>query len=314
MIRELIQALENEEFTGDNRCKPCTTINLVLAALVSLMVSRWSRILGGAVAVASVAVIYIRGYLVPGTPKLTMRYLPAQVLRSFGKAPAIRTGLRGNSSAHVDAKEIHKQTDPSPGITASATGAGASLESGEDAHVDGDTAEDPTAGEITNLGTFFVAYDVLEPNETGEDLRLTEAVNAELADAMEPFLNEEFTAAMVAKKFGFDSGANLDLQRSDDAYVLTKYGRPVGDWPSRAALIADLAASEVLRSRVPDWQTLSPEQRGELLNALRMFLEQYPDGSETVIGEAVVESCCSSQKVIAVTCEESGERLFEHPM
>jgi len=43
---------------------------------------------GGVAALAlGVATIYFRGYLVPGTPALTKRYLPAPVLRAFGKEP-----------------------------------------------------------------------------------------------------------------------------------------------------------------------------------------------------------------------------------
>ncbi|ELZ88521.1 hypothetical protein C453_01615 [Haloferax elongans ATCC BAA-1513] len=46
-----------------------------------------------------------------------------------------------------------------------------------------------------------------------------------------------------------------------------------------------------------------------------MFLETCPTtGGDIQLSEEVVESCCSSHRVIAVSCEESGERLFEHSL
>lgn len=315
MVLELIRAFKNEKFTGDNRCGPCTLINLVLAALISFMALRRSRIFGGAVAVASVAIIYFRGYLVPGTPELTERYLPDAVLRAFGKDPnpQIRTGLRADS-VHGDANGGHKCNAKSPESDTSSKRADTSSEGDDSGKSEVGAANPLRDNKIIDLESYLLKYGVIEPNETGDDLQLTESVDTEWTDAMDPLLNEELTEAMISEKFGFDAGANLELQRSADAYVLTKYGRSVGDWPSRAALVADLAATEVLDSRLPNWEALSPEQRGELLNALRMFLEECPGGGETVSGEAVIESCCSAQEVVAVTCEETGERIFEHPV
>ncbi|QDX39991.1 hypothetical protein [Salarchaeum sp. JOR-1] len=83
-----LDAVRRPEYTGENRCLPCTGVNIVLAAagaLVLLVVAP------AAVALAAfalaLAVIYVRGYLVPGTPALTARYLPDRVLRLFDKSP-----------------------------------------------------------------------------------------------------------------------------------------------------------------------------------------------------------------------------------
>ncbi len=74
------------EYTGENRCTPCTVVNVVIAALVSAVVGFLFFPAGVVVAVASVAAIYFRGYLVPGTPTLTKRYFPDRVLRWFDKS------------------------------------------------------------------------------------------------------------------------------------------------------------------------------------------------------------------------------------
>ena len=91
-----LSRLKQPEYTGENRCLPCTVVNTVIAGTVSLglgvgLVSA----LGPVPGVASGAVvfgfclgaIYFRGYLVPGTPELTKRYFPAWLLALFGKGP-----------------------------------------------------------------------------------------------------------------------------------------------------------------------------------------------------------------------------------
>ena len=85
---DVLTALRCPEYTGENRCLPCTAVNLVLAAALAAVVAFVSVPLGAAVATVSLAAIYLHGYLVPGTPELTKRYLPERVLAWFGKADA----------------------------------------------------------------------------------------------------------------------------------------------------------------------------------------------------------------------------------
>ncbi len=84
----VVDSLRQPEYTGENRCTPCTAFNLVVTAALAAAV--WIRLdpLAAVVVFAlGAATIYFRGYLVPGTPTLTKRYLPAPVLRAFGKEP-----------------------------------------------------------------------------------------------------------------------------------------------------------------------------------------------------------------------------------
>lgn len=66
---------------------PCTVVNsiisIVLAALLAVI---WIP-LGIAGLIVFGAAIYVRGYLVPGTPYLTQRYFPEWLLQLFGKEP-----------------------------------------------------------------------------------------------------------------------------------------------------------------------------------------------------------------------------------
>ena len=77
---------------------PCTIVNLLIAGGLSLALAVASPLLGAVALVASVATIYLRGYLVPGTPALTKQYLPDRVLAWFDKAPA----PTGEYAVHAD--------------------------------------------------------------------------------------------------------------------------------------------------------------------------------------------------------------------
>lgn len=83
----LLGRLRNPAYTGENRCYPCTAVNLGLTALAAVGGSMLWAPLGVGVAAVGVTATALRGYVVPGTPALTKRYLPESVLARFDKAP-----------------------------------------------------------------------------------------------------------------------------------------------------------------------------------------------------------------------------------
>ena len=87
-ISRTVASIAKPEYTGENRCYPCTVVNLGIASVLSIAAAVFQPALGVAVLATSLGAIYLRGYLVPGTPALTKRYLPPRVLRWFGKEPA----------------------------------------------------------------------------------------------------------------------------------------------------------------------------------------------------------------------------------
>lgn len=87
VTRPALGRLARPEYTGENRCTPCTVVNLVFALAISIAVGRVRSLFALPTLVAATAVIYLRGYLVPGTPTLTRRYLPDRVLAAFDKRP-----------------------------------------------------------------------------------------------------------------------------------------------------------------------------------------------------------------------------------
>ena len=84
----LVDRVRQPEYTGENRCTPCTLVNVVIAAIVSLAFGVVWLPLAVVSFALFVGVIYTRGYLVPGTPTLTKRYFPDRVLRWFDKDPS----------------------------------------------------------------------------------------------------------------------------------------------------------------------------------------------------------------------------------
>ncbi|NGM70742.1 hypothetical protein G6M89_17305 [Natronolimnobius sp. AArcel1] len=96
----LLERFKNPAYTGDNRCIPCTAINTFLAGVIALIAGVVARAssAGGVVAGlfvfgCALSVIYFRGYLVPGTPRLTKRYLPDWLLAIFDTADDPARGL-----------------------------------------------------------------------------------------------------------------------------------------------------------------------------------------------------------------------------
>ncbi|CCQ34817.1 hypothetical protein [Halorhabdus tiamatea] len=55
----------------------------------------------GVIAIAGVQ-IWLRGYLLPGTPTLSARYFPPWVLRAFGKEPFVVDGTRSESGIDTE--------------------------------------------------------------------------------------------------------------------------------------------------------------------------------------------------------------------
>lgn len=105
----IVYALRRAEYTGDNRCLPCTAVNLCLVAvLAALGTALWAPA-GLAIAVAGLATVWLRGYVLPGTPELTRRYLPDTIARYFGD-PHDETSLVGITTDTRTPPDTHLTT------------------------------------------------------------------------------------------------------------------------------------------------------------------------------------------------------------
>lgn len=112
IVEDTIERVRRPEYTGENRCTPCTVVNVLIATLGGGAVALYSPPLGALAFAGSLALVYLRGYLVPGTPTFTKRYLPDQVLRLFDKVPEEEfpaTDL--NESEPIDPEELLVEAD-----------------------------------------------------------------------------------------------------------------------------------------------------------------------------------------------------------
>jgi hypothetical protein len=258
-----VHRLRQPEYTGENRCTPCTIANLVIAVVVSGLVAAVFPPAAAAVFVVSVAAIYLRGYLVPGTPTLTKRYLPDSVLKLFDKY---------------------------------------------------EPPEPPALDDDADIEAFLLDVAAVEECRDGTDLCLTDEFAEAWYGRIESLRDRDDERDSVALLFdGLDVDRDrVRIESYGDAYDAYIDDTRVGQWESRAAYLADIAAEAEFRERHPAWERLGFDERTEVLGALRLWLERCPAcGGPVTLGEDTVESCCRSIDVIAATCEDCGARVFE---
>jgi hypothetical protein len=258
-LGRIVGSVRRPEYTGENRCTPCTIVNVVIAAGLTVAVWTVSLPLAVAVLAVSLSAIALRGYLVPYTPTLTKRYLPDRVLRLFDKQP----GPPPAADGEVDLEAVLRE-----------------------------------AGAVEDC-----------PAE--DDLCLTDSFRASWRDRVAAVRATDSTRDELAGLLGVDADG-LTFSEHGSAFVASHDGVRVGQWESHAAFVADLAAARELSDRDPSWGALPVEHRGQVLSGLRLFIDTCPacDGRVTA-GHEVVESCCRSIDVVAVSCEDCGARLFE---
>jgi hypothetical protein len=282
-MASILDSVRQPEYTGENRCIPCTVANAVIAVLGSTVVvgalvvadagASVAAAAGGVVLFASATAIYLRGYLVPGTPTLTKRYFPEWVLAKFDKLPE-----EGSGGLESD-------------------GAGTESDGGEDIDPEAALLSAGAVQPCEREDDLCLAPDFREAWE--ERIRAVEAGGVDTGDVVAALSIEDLAAGATLSEFG-------------EAVILERDGREVGKWESRAALVADVAAAEVLAERYDRWDRLGGVERSQLLRGLRIFLEECPLCSGPMgLGQDTVESCCRSYEVVAVTCGRCDSRLFE---
>ncbi|GAA0680731.1 hypothetical protein ACFQDG_08050 [Natronoarchaeum mannanilyticum] len=277
----VIERLRKPEYTGENRCTPCTIVNVGIAAVASALA--WvvaARAIGEAAAgglgvglfAACLGIIYLWGYLIPGTPTLTKRYLPNRVLALFDKHPLDDQHSEEEPFDAVERKEAERRN-----------------------------AVDPEQ--------FLLGANVVAPCEREDDLCLSDEFADRLEDHTERFRSSEPDAETFADLFDADPESVAVEDRDHPAVEIRNRVRK---WPSDGALIADVAADRALRDQSDDWTAVPLEQRLKILESLRSFRQTCPLCSGGVeLGTDTVESCCRSYEVATASCLDCGETLLE---
>lgn len=110
-------AFRNPDYTGKNRCWPCTAVNLIAVGLLSIGMATVGYGIGAIlVGVLGFIAIWVYGYAVPGTPQFT-RYLPERILQVFGKETSSTRRSADIVRALFEAELLVESTDGSPQLT-----------------------------------------------------------------------------------------------------------------------------------------------------------------------------------------------------
>lgn len=273
----ILDWLHQPKYTGENRCTPCTIINSSLAILASAVISRISKNGGRISFVLFTALIYSRGYLIPGTPEFTQKYLPNSVLQYF---------------------EHHPPIPNSPAISDSST----------------DSKSSYSIDETAEPEKFLMELDVVRECENQDDLCLTTEFEQSWDDEIQKIDDSEITTEKLSDILNL-TGSDQTLIELDDGFALEEGNSTIGHWPSRGALIADIATAELLSHQYPLWEQVSPNERLSILRSVRVFVSYFPTtGASVTISEETLESCCRSVDVVAIQCSETGQRLIEQPI
>lgn len=147
-----------------------------------------------------------------------------------------------------------------------------------------------------------------------DDLCLSESFSQDWKNELSA-VREDVDPRATLPELGYDtSNVQLDVEAYEDAIVIVRDNQRISNWPSKTALKIDIAASRALEKRYEKWNDIRPVIRSQVLDGLRIFLDECPDGETVTIRSETVESCCSTHEVVTAVYAESGERLVEQPV
>ncbi|SIR62059.1 hypothetical protein [Natronorubrum thiooxidans] len=265
------ERIRRREYTGENRCWPCTITNGVLVAIaVGGLSLLGRRTAAKAVAVVGTAVIALRGYVVPYTPRFAPALVAALPIDLFDHSrPVAATGSLSDSSI-------------------------ASAEASE-------TAEPTGEAVLTTL----LEAGVVVPE--GDEIRLTDAARDDWRREMRTL--REAKMATLARIADDQTDASVDARaerRWGRSVLVLERDGGVPVTLRRGVAVAELAAARSLESRVE-----SAPIRRAAGRPLRSLLEACPlCGDELTItqssccGETTPIGQTPSEKLVCPTCDE----------
>ena len=270
-MTDLFDRLRRREYTGENRCWPCTITNSVLlAALVGILSFLGRRTIARAVAVVGTAAIALRGYVVPYTPRFAPALVAALPIAPIDHGqPAAASGSLSDSSTTADGT--------------------------------------PTAAEPTGEDVFRTLLEagVLVPE--GDDIQLAKDVRKDWRREMRTLRETELTTLARVADEQTESSVDARAGRNWGQPVLVLErdgGVPVT--LRRGVAVAELAAVCALESHVE-----SAPIRRAAGRPMRSLLEHCPlcDGPLTVTqssccGETTPAGQTPSEKLICPACDE----------
>jgi hypothetical protein len=288
MLPDALDQYRQPEYTGENRCIPCTAVNVAIAVVLSMLVSFVGTPVLGLLALGgSLLAIYLRGYLVPGTPELTKQYFPDWLLAMFDKAeaPPIETEPTLPDQTEEEADEAADDAD--------------------------DEADDDRDYEAADPEELLFEMDAVQETEDGEDIELTDEFADDLYAAADDLRDDaDGRTEAIAGLLGV---ALEEAKIHEEVHGPALYADTdrLHRWPSDEALLADASAHRALAER-EGWSDIPPQQRLGIARALRSFLPTCPScGGEVGLTEDTVSSCCRDWDVFAIRCADCDAHYLE---
>lgn len=286
VLRSAVETVSIPEYTGENRCLPCTIVNVVGVAIVAGLLFRRRRSLGLLAALAGGTAIWLRGYALPGTPLFAPRIvepLPIDIgpdhpgdLGSGSLAAAGPNSLDDENHAVTDT-----DIDSEPAEISGDTPRSRSADSGIAPDEPTDDAIDPEA-----ILTTLVDADALVAGE--ETLTLDESFQTALYDRIGDLRRGSDDA--LAERAAAIAGPDI-VGEVHDERVLLAGSRDA--WLSRPIALAETATAELLRER-----GVADEVARTAVRPLRAFLDTCPlcDGP---IRDTTLRNCCGGPRGIS---------------
>ncbi|WP_336021510.1 hypothetical protein [Halobellus salinisoli] len=275
--------LRRPEYTGENRCRACTLVNAVALAALVVAIGAWRPVLALVVALVGVAAIWLRGYLIPYTPRFAPR-LVARLPERFA-APFFEHPRRSDTLGDVGSGGIGSHDDGSSGIETGGDGNGdatGGIGASDDRATAGDADGGPDAEAVfealVSASVLAVDDDRLEPTESfasswrAEMTRLAERSDAALADAVAD---------------GVANAESARIERTGSAVFVVVTGADGSvTWLRRPVALAEIGAVRALaETGVP------AEIRPIAAHSLCAFLDVCP-ACDAELVEGAPDDCC----------------------
>ena len=274
-----LDALSRPDYTGDDRCWPCTIVNVVLIGVIAAVLGRRRRALGLGVAALGAALVYLRGYAVPYTPAFAPKLVSASPLPD----------------------DLFHTEPPAPGIERKEDEPGDDG-LGDSADVDGEQLLET----LRDAGALTVDGDAI-----GLDPTFADAWHDEMATLSD--LDTEALAAATLEVAHASDASMYDGDGDPHEWVVLSDGSGSFEgrtWLSRPVAIAETAAARALEAYIDDEST-----RRAAAGPLRMFLTECPDcGAD--LSESSAASCCggytgpTDEPATVLACLDCNLRLY----
>lgn len=281
------ERIKNPNHTGENRCFPCTVLNLLIIIGVGLLIGVFQIYLGFAFTIIGIVVIYFRGYLVPYTPLITEYLFLDRLVGHFTRSHSATSNSTYGSKTNGDTDQSLVETE---------------FETIQQLNRYRENKVDPAL--------FLHDCGILECVDTSGNWQFSNGIIGDIDQHIQEYRSNLISLSTFEEFFDVPRD-HLELKNRE--YPVIRVNRRIWKWPTRSALIIDLALEKTIREYTSEWEALPLRQRMEILESFRPLYAKCPlCSADLELTEHMHESCCRSAKVHQLRCAECGECITEY--